>query len=172
MSERNHHGVVSWPGAVLFLLFNFLYASYGIAQDAASMPPGQGRDLILNRCTVCHGLTTALVKRVSEDEWRATVNRMVSEFSAPVPRNEQAVIVQYLATNYGADKIISIGQQTVARECFRCHNDGMWRDVRTDHDGWLSVVYRMLGRGGVWTEDQIQAMADYLAETYPEGGAQ
>jgi len=172
MSERKHHGMFSWPGAVLFLLFNLLNATYVIAQDASTMPPGQGRDLLLNRCTVCHGLSTALVKRVSEDEWRATVNRMVSEFSAPISRNDQAVIVQYLASHYGEDKTVSVGQQTVAKECFRCHNDGMWKDIRTDHDGWLSVVYRMLGRGGVWTEDQIQAMADYLAETYPEGGAQ
>ena len=172
MSHRKRHGKLFWPGIVVFLILNSFFIANVKAQDAASMPPGQGRDLLLNRCTVCHGLSTALVKRVSEEEWRATVNRMVSEFSAPISRNDQAVIVEYLSSHYGEDNSVSIGQQTVAKECFRCHNDGMWKDVRTDHDGWLSVVYRMLGRGGVWTEDQIEAMADYLAETYPEGGAQ
>jgi hypothetical protein len=48
----------------------------------------------------------------------------------------------------------------------------MWRDLKTDHEGWLSVVYRMVGRGGVWTPEQINVIADYLAETYPEGDDQ
>jgi mono/diheme cytochrome c family protein len=172
MSEYKHRGMVSWSGAVFLVLFNLVGNVQVYGQDANSMPEGAGRDRILNQCTVCHGLSTALVKRVSEDEWRATVNRMVSEFSAPISRNDQTVIIQYLSNHYGEDKTVSIGQETVAKECFRCHNDGMWKDVRTDHDGWTSVVYRMLGRGGVWTEEQIQAMADYLAESYPEGGTQ
>ncbi len=48
----------------------------------------------------------------------------------------------------------------------------MWRDLKTDRTGWLSALYRMIGRGGVWTEDQINVMADYLTATYSQGAEQ
>jgi hypothetical protein len=44
----------------------------------------------------------------------------------------------------------------------------MWRDIKTDREGWLSVIYRMVGRGGKWTPEQITVMADYLTDTYPQ----
>ena len=42
----------------------------------------------------------------------------------------------------------------------------MWRDHRQDRRGWESVLYRMVGRGALWTQDEINAMAGYLAATY------
>jgi hypothetical protein len=63
---------------------------------------------------------------------------------------------------------IHTGQRTLMEQCFRCHGDGMWRDIKTDRDGWLSVIYRMVGRGGKWTPEQITVMADYLTDTYPQ----
>jgi hypothetical protein len=39
-------------------------------------------------------------------------------------------------------------------------------DHRQDRRGWESVLYRMVGRGALWTEDEIKAMADYLGAVY------
>jgi hypothetical protein len=38
----------------------------------------------------------------------------------------------------------------------------MFRDHRQDRRGWEAVIYRMIGRGGLWTADEIKLMADYL----------
>ena len=43
----------------------------------------------------------------------------------------------------------------------------MWASVRGDRKEWLGVLYRMVGRGALWTEDEINAMADFLAATRP-----
>ena len=42
----------------------------------------------------------------------------------------------------------------------------MWQDHSQDRRGWESVLYRMVGRGALWTEDEIRTMADYLAAAY------
>jgi hypothetical protein len=42
----------------------------------------------------------------------------------------------------------------------------MWMDLRQDRRGWESTLYRMVGRGALWTEDEIRSMADYLAAVY------
>jgi len=58
------------------------------------------------------------------------------------------------------------GKETLLAKCFQCHGAGMWMDHRQDRRGWESVLYRMVGRGALWTEEEIKAMADYLGTVY------
>ena len=39
--------------------------------------------------------------------------------------------------------------------------------LRQDRKAWEGVLYRMVGRGALWTEDEINAMADFLAKRGP-----
>ncbi|MGH8634998.1 MAG: hypothetical protein ACRET7_12815, partial [Burkholderiales bacterium] len=58
------------------------------------------------------------------------------------------------------------GRDVLLGRCFHCHGDGMWRDHRQDRRGWEGVLYRMVGRGALWTEDEINTMAGYLNAVY------
>jgi cytochrome c5 len=58
------------------------------------------------------------------------------------------------------------GKDVLLNKCFQCHTPGMWMDHRQDRRGWESTLYRMVGRGALWSEDEIRAMADYLGKTY------
>jgi len=58
------------------------------------------------------------------------------------------------------------GRAVVLSKCFQCHNDAMFRDQRQDRRAWEATVYRMVGRGGLWTPDEIKLMADYLGTEY------
>ena len=58
----------------------------------------------------------------------------------------------------------SPGRDLVASKCFQCHTDAMFRDGRQDARAWEATIYRMVGRGGLWTADEIKLMADYLGE--------
>ena len=58
----------------------------------------------------------------------------------------------------------SPGGDLLTRKCFQCHGDGTWRDLRLDLRGWTGVLYRMVGRGALWTEEEIAGMAEYLAQ--------
>jgi cytochrome c5 len=57
------------------------------------------------------------------------------------------------------------GKDVLQRKCFQCHAASMWSSVRGDRVAWLGVLYRMVGRGALWTEEEITAMAEFLAQT-------
>src|SRR5690242_20161155 len=65
---------------------------------------------------------------------------------------------QQSAANPGRDAVIS--------RCFQCHTDAMFRDKRQDRRGWEATIYRMIGRGGLYTPDEIKLMADYLGTDF------
>ena len=57
------------------------------------------------------------------------------------------------------------GKEILTRKCFQCHQASMWSSLRGDRKSWEGVLYRMVGRGALWTEAEINAMADFLAQT-------
>ena len=57
------------------------------------------------------------------------------------------------------------GKEILTRKCFQCHQASMWSSLKQDRKAWESVLYRMVGRGALWTEAEINAMAAFLAQT-------
>jgi cytochrome c5 len=160
---------------------------------AAALPEGQGKSLVMSLCTGCHTLETAVRPRATPAEWRQIVESMVQR-GARVTPDEAAAIASYLGEHYGPTSPASgspdatrpasaaaggrvaqpagagaedPGKALLTRKCFQCHAQGMWSDLRQDRRGWEAVLYRMVGRGALWTEAEIATMADYLARTYP-----
>jgi mono/diheme cytochrome c family protein len=60
----------------------------------------------------------------------------------------------------------SPGRDLVQAKCFQCHTDTMFRDGRQDRRAWEAAIYRMVGRGGLWTADEIKTIADYLGAEF------
>ena len=58
------------------------------------------------------------------------------------------------------------GKDVLLSKCFQCHGPSMWSAQRQDRRAWESTLYRMVGRGALWTEEEIRAMAQYLGTTY------
>lgn len=58
------------------------------------------------------------------------------------------------------------GKEVLVAKCFQCHGPTMWMAQRQDRRAWESALYRMVGRGALWTEEEIKAMADYLGAVY------
>ena len=58
------------------------------------------------------------------------------------------------------------GKDVLLSKCFQCHGPNMWSAQRQDRRAWESTLYRMVGRGALWTEEEIRAMAEYLGTTY------
>jgi mono/diheme cytochrome c family protein len=64
------------------------------------------------------------------------------------------------------------GHVLVLSKCFQCHTDAMYRDQRQDRRAWEATVYRMIGRGALWTPEEVTLMADYLGAEYGPAPAQ
>ena len=58
------------------------------------------------------------------------------------------------------------GRGVVMSKCFQCHTDAIFRDQRQDRRSWEAAIYRMVGRGGLWTQEEITLMADYLGTDF------
>ena len=58
------------------------------------------------------------------------------------------------------------GRSVVMSKCFQCHTDAMFRDHRQERRGWEATIYRMIGRGGLYTAEEIKLMADYLGTDF------
>ena len=167
----------------------FLCVSIGIAprpvvaqgaQDRTStLPDGPGRALVAAQCASCHSLDETLSKRTTADRWRATVQEMVDR-GAPITDPDAAAIASYLGQHFGLDPPAAAaapgqasgqtpalpdgpGREVLTQKCFQCHQMSMWSAIRQDQTAWESVIYRMIGRGALWTEAEINAMAGYLA---------
>ena len=80
-----------------------------------------------------------------------------------------------LSTSQGAEQasggfIDAPGKDLLMSKCFQCHGEKMWKDLKQDRRKWEGVLYRMVGRGALWTEDEINTMASYLATGFgPQG---
>jgi hypothetical protein len=58
------------------------------------------------------------------------------------------------------------GADLLATKCFQCHTQAMWQDQRQDTRAWEANLYRMVGRGALWTTEEIKLMAAYLGENF------
>jgi hypothetical protein len=61
------------------------------------------------------------------------------------------------------------GAELLATKCAQCHTQAMWQDQRQDTRAWEANLYRMVGRGALWTTDEIKLMAAYLGENFGPG---
>ena len=58
------------------------------------------------------------------------------------------------------------GAELVAAKCAQCHTSAMWQDHRQDARAWEANLYRMVGRGALWTTEEIKLMAEYLGTDF------
>ena len=58
------------------------------------------------------------------------------------------------------------GAELLASKCFQCHTQAMWQDQRQDTRAWEANLYRMVGRGALWSTEEIKSMAEYLGTNF------
>jgi streptogramin lyase len=75
-----------------------------VSKDAKDLPAGDGKQLVSEKCTVCHDVQRILSKRSPVDDWTFTVKRMrVNMAAASLPDitdAEAGSIVKYLSAQF------------------------------------------------------------------------
>jgi mono/diheme cytochrome c family protein len=66
---------------------------------------GDGRERVQAMCSMCHSLDYIVINSPFQDRtaWEKTVRKMVNVMGAPLTEEDVAVVVNYLASHYGAD---------------------------------------------------------------------
>lgn len=144
------------------------------------LPEGRGKELVASACVQCHTLNIVTSMRESAADWEKTVDEMISR-GAQITTDETKLIAGYLAENFGAsgqpppsagsptagaEFPDAPGKEVFVNKCFQCHNDGVWKTLRQDKRGWEITIYPMVGRGALWTGEEISAMAEYLTSIF------
>ncbi|MBI4446528.1 MAG: hypothetical protein HY645_11540 [Acidobacteria bacterium] len=176
-----------------FLVFSLFFMlllgipAWALFQDsAADLPEGEGKQLVGSLCAQCHNLGTVTSRRKSKQEWAETVEDMLARGAGFSPE-EAEKMVDYLAQHFSPQPSTppataapaspaaanafmlpdAPGKEVLENKCFQCHSENMWRDLRLSKRDWEAVVYRMVGRGAVWSEEEIEAMSRYLSTAFP-----
>lgn len=145
-------------------------------QQSPSLPPGDGRDVVAQACTLCHTLNTVLQLRQGADGWRSIVDYMVLHGAQLTPQQaEQAV--EYLAINFGPGVNVpppttqvtlptGRGKDLVATNCVICHGlDRVAASRRTPSD-WQAVLARMQFLGAPLSSSDKETIAAYLDSNF------
>jgi hypothetical protein len=92
-----HHPIARGLSLSCFLLFASFAAGQG--RRIERFPAGPARDVLDKACTSCHAVTRISGQRMSPDEWRATVERMMS-YGAQLTAAEKDSVISYVSQNF------------------------------------------------------------------------
>lgn len=66
---------------------------------AQELPEGEGKDLVADVCSRCHGLGSVTNSRFTSDEWR----NVALDMDAPLSDAELDILAEYLGKNFGPE---------------------------------------------------------------------
>ena len=73
--------------------------AFAAVQDPP-LPEGDGKKILQNACTTCHGLEGTVKMRLDKSGWEGVVSSMMSN-GARVDAQELPVLIDYLVKNFG-----------------------------------------------------------------------
>lgn len=193
-----------WTRAVIVILFVGVIATLAMSSasgqkgDAAALPEGAGRGLMLQACVQCHDFKSIVSQRKTADAWRRTINEMIWR-GAPLMADESAILTDYLAAAFGPDSSPSRpssskiaaktpaskaeenqwakylpageGRSLVLQACVQCHDLKTVVAHRAPAAGWRRSVNEMVKLGATLTAGEAAIVAKYLALSFgPEVG--
>lgn len=142
-------------------------------QDGPDLPDGEGKDLVADRCSGCHGLDQVAAYKGTEEDWGNVVYTMRQRGLVVTPEeNEQ--IVAYLAKNFpppakkaAAPLPDGEGKDLVMDRCVSCHDLARVEAYTGTKDDWEGVVKYMISLGMAAMPQEDARIVAYLAKNYP-----
>ena len=165
----------------------------GILRGQATLPEGDGKELVAVACTQCHSLSPIMMLRDGREGWTEMVEEMVLRGAQLLPE-EADIVIRYLARNFGpglspmqtgtlppdtalgsesvpeSGDAVSLppgeGKDLVESRCRVCHDLGRVITARRSRAEWEQITKNMMGRGPTATPEQIQTMVLYLTTQF------
>src|SRR5262249_9152285 len=149
------------------------------AQTPASLPQGEGRELVATACSQCHTLSVIMAGRDGPIGWKRHVYNMVLRGAQLTPREADTVIA-YLTPHFGpaapprpaapapnaTPPPRGAGKDLVESRCVMCHNLERVTVVKRQKRDWERVVANMYERWGMSAPDEVNAISAYLVAQF------
>ena len=157
----------------------WLWATLAVATMAFAavqeppLPEGEGKKILQNGCTGCHGLDGVVRLKLDKGGWEGLVSSMVSN-GAQVDTKDFPVLVDYLVKNFGpAGAAAATGgnsdaaaKKVLEEACTTCHDLDLVSGQKLSKDDWQRVVSSMVAKGASVSDKDMPVLVDYLAKTY------
>ena len=134
------------------------------------LPEGDGKKLVEERCTLCHGVDPITSAKLDRDGWKTMVQKMV-EYGSQMNDKEVDVVVDYLSKNFAAAPS-PVDEKTALRYingiCSSCHDADLIKSTTATKEEWLDITNRMNGKGAGLSEQDVTLLVNYLAQKYPK----
>jgi cytochrome c5 len=143
-----------------------------------TLPKGPERKVILNSCTMCHGLDVYATKALDREGWNQIIERMKSK-GAEISAADTSVLLDYLVNSFGPGSMPAVvklaplepAEEARAKEilenaCTSCHNLQRVEAQTQTEDGWEGIIDNMRNRGSSMTDDEAKLVVSYLVRAY------
>ena len=90
--------ILASPAARAVSAFELRSTTVDLPDGDRTFPPGPGADAVNNNCLACHSAGMVLNQpTLPKSTWVAEVNKMITNYKAPVAAKDVDAIVNYLA---------------------------------------------------------------------------
>ena len=168
---------VMWLTIVIALAALFMASPYRARAARATvqdLPEGEGKKILQNSCTACHGLDDVVNSHMDKTGWSNLVDSMISN-GASLDDKDKPVLIDYLVKNFGPQ---GAGQQAAGggggdagkmileNACTTCHDLDLVMDMKLSKQEWDDLVKSMISKGAAVEDKDVPVLVDYLAKTY------
>jgi cytochrome c2 len=157
-------------------------AQLGRATRPQVVPPqGAPRKVIFKYCTTCHGIDDYAYNALDRAAWDAYLTDKHRELDVPLPADDRAVLLDWLAVRFGPDtkpfprryvppEVTTFlsdadADGLIGRACATCHTADRVKDARFSPDRWRVVALDMRERGATLTDTELERLVEWLGRT-------
>jgi mono/diheme cytochrome c family protein len=157
----------------IWATFALATMAFAAVQDP-QLPDGDGKKILQNSCSGCHGLDGVVKLKLDKEGWEGLVASMVSN-GAQVDTKDLPVLIDYLVMNFSnakpAAQAADGGGDAAAKKmledsCTTCHDLDLVSGQKLTKDEWQQIVSSMIAKGASLAEKDAPAVVEYLAKTY------
>jgi len=163
-----------------WLLVALFTTAAALAAGRQSLPDGDGKAIINNACTTCHGVDLITAKSASREDWASTLDRMKT-YGASLDAKQNTTVLDYLVKNFGPkgaapagaapasqDSAASdaAGKALIDEKCVSCHGADLITSKQSNKADWTALIDRMKGYGAQVDDKQAATLIDYLVRHY------
>ena len=136
-----------------------------VVAASGQQPPAKDGEQIMNAsCGSCHDTSQIQTAARSEQEWTATVDRMVA-LGATLSDAERPVLIKYLVKAHGPMPD-GPGKDVVLNSCTTCHDLSRIKSVRHTQDEWEETLIAMLNEGAELSDQNFALVLRYLTKNF------
>ena len=140
-------------------------AAFAAAQQAPTLPDGEGKTILNAACVNCLGLDVLQGREATKDEWTSILDRMKS-YGTTMDAKQSETLLTYLVTHFGPRNNEEAMKKLLDTSCGGCHGLDLISARQATQDEWKEIVERMIARGASIPEKDITPLVQYLAKAY------